>query len=85
MLLLLRIHEESFKVQIQVRNEGAHEVINGGTLLQHACNQATGGSVSTQTPEAGQGTKSLTLWLLIPEDGSTVSHERTLHKVTGSV
>lgn len=48
MLLLLRIHEESFKVQIQVRNEGVHEVINGGTLLQHACSQATGGSVSSQ-------------------------------------
>lgn len=48
MRLLFRIHEESFKVQIQVRNEGAHEVINGGTLLQHACGQATGGSVSSR-------------------------------------
>lgn len=40
MLLLFRIHEESFKVQIQVRNQCIHKVIDGGALLQHACNQS---------------------------------------------
>lgn len=40
-LLLCRIHEESFKVQIQVRHKGIHKVIDGRTFLQHACNHST--------------------------------------------
>lgn len=33
------IHEESFEVQIQVRNEGTYKVINRRTLLKHTCKQ----------------------------------------------
>ena len=40
--LSLGVHEESLEVWVQVGDQGAHEVIHGGALLQHPCRQRQG-------------------------------------------
>ncbi len=32
----LRVHDESFKVRVQIRHEGVDKVLDGGSFLQHA-------------------------------------------------